>query len=176
MKPVLYFEVHFFFISFCFSYYYTFVCFVECPNDKFPCNNGECIQQSLFCDGLADCGDKTDEPTGCGGACGKHEFRCANRRCIAKSRVCNGMDNCGDMSDELNCPNVRTSWFCLPKNQKWNNGEIKYIRYCFDHHRMPYFVDCKIRELQRLKFLKSEEYRISSCKIIMKLLARFIKW
>lgn len=56
------------------------------------CDNGECISQSLLCDGEDDCGDKSDEIF-CNVTC--KEFRCKNgSKCIAfkyvfHRRMCN---------------------------------------------------------------------------------------
>lgn len=76
----------------------------ECPDYQFTCTNGECITSSRFCDGLADCSDHSDEPTGCDGGCNAHEIRCSNKRCIPRLLRCDGRDDCGDNSDELHCP------------------------------------------------------------------------
>jgi len=38
-----------------------------CRISEFPCRNGRCIRLDRYCDGVDDCGDKTDEPRYCTG-------------------------------------------------------------------------------------------------------------
>lgn len=83
---------------------YSYVYFLDCPEDQFTCTNGQCILSTRFCDGLADCGDGSDEPTGCEGACNAHEIRCLNKRCVPRISRCDGHDDCGDNTDEIQCP------------------------------------------------------------------------
>lgn len=74
----------------------------ECPDGRFKCKNGQCIQFSYACDGSGDCSDGSDEVSGCTRQClGK---RCRNLNCISKEQICNGVDDCGDGTDEENCP------------------------------------------------------------------------
>lgn len=77
--------------------------YLECPDNQFTCTNGQCIMSSRFCDGLADCSDKSDEPQGCDGACGTHEMQCNNQRCVPHAVQCDGRDDCGDGTDEYQC-------------------------------------------------------------------------
>ncbi|KAJ9590048.1 hypothetical protein L9F63_016824, partial [Diploptera punctata] len=36
-----------------------------CRISEFPCRNGRCIRLDRYCDGVDDCGDKSDEPRYC---------------------------------------------------------------------------------------------------------------
>ncbi|KAK6321281.1 hypothetical protein J4Q44_G00082570 [Coregonus suidteri] len=73
--------------------------------DEFECGNGDCVNYSLTCDGMAHCKDKSDEKQSyCANrVCKKGYRRCVNGRCVGHSSWCNGQDDCGDNSDELFC-------------------------------------------------------------------------
>ncbi|XP_029548487.1 low-density lipoprotein receptor-related protein 1 [Salmo trutta] len=73
--------------------------------DEFECGNGDCVNYTLTCDGMAHCKDKSDEKQSyCANrTCKKGYRRCVNGRCVGHSSWCNGQDNCGDNSDELFC-------------------------------------------------------------------------
>uniref|UniRef100_A0A6Q2XLQ3 EGF-like domain-containing protein n=1 Tax=Esox lucius TaxID=8010 RepID=A0A6Q2XLQ3_ESOLU len=73
--------------------------------DDFECGNGDCINYSLTCDGMAHCKDKSDEKQSyCANrVCKKGYRRCINGRCIGHTFWCDGTDDCGDHSDELPC-------------------------------------------------------------------------
>uniref|UniRef100_A0A4W5Q8K7 LDL receptor related protein 1 n=1 Tax=Hucho hucho TaxID=62062 RepID=A0A4W5Q8K7_9TELE len=73
--------------------------------DDFECGNGDCINYSLTCDGMAHCKDKSDEKQSyCAKRlCKKGYRRCINGRCIGHMFWCDGTDDCGDHSDELPC-------------------------------------------------------------------------
>ena len=52
-------------------YYYYIICdfhftILECDNDEFTCDDGECIPDSQECDGREDCRDRSDEHANCG--------------------------------------------------------------------------------------------------------------
>uniref|UniRef100_A0AAX7SPU8 EGF-like domain-containing protein n=1 Tax=Astatotilapia calliptera TaxID=8154 RepID=A0AAX7SPU8_ASTCA len=79
---------------------------VSCGSvDGFECGNGDCINYSLTCDGMAHCKDKSDEKQSyCANRlCKKGYRRCMNGRCIGHHFWCDGTDDCGDHSDELPC-------------------------------------------------------------------------
>ncbi|XP_015265029.1 PREDICTED: prolow-density lipoprotein receptor-related protein 1 [Gekko japonicus] len=72
---------------------------------EFECGNGDCIDFSRTCDGVAQCKDKSDEKQSyCNNRkCKKGYFHCINKRCVANRFLCNGADDCGDNSDEVAC-------------------------------------------------------------------------
>ncbi|KAF3856478.1 hypothetical protein F7725_017201 [Dissostichus mawsoni] len=77
-----------------------------CNNlDEFECGNGDCINYTLTCDGMAHCKDKSDEKQSyCANRVCKKGYRhCVNSRCVGHSSWCNGQDDCGDNSDEVFC-------------------------------------------------------------------------
>ncbi|XP_016534121.1 low-density lipoprotein receptor-related protein 1-like isoform X3 [Poecilia formosa] len=73
--------------------------------DEFECGNGDCVNYTLTCDGMAHCKDKSDEKQSyCANrVCKKGYRRCTNGRCVGHSSWCNGQDDCGDNSDEVFC-------------------------------------------------------------------------
>ncbi|KAM4794631.1 prolow-density lipoprotein receptor-related protein 1 [Rhinophrynus dorsalis] len=75
------------------------------PHDEFECGNGDCINYSMTCDGVAHCKDKADEKHAyCSTRHCRKGFRhCMNGRCISGASWCNGLDDCGDNSDEISC-------------------------------------------------------------------------
>ncbi|XP_072105063.1 low-density lipoprotein receptor-related protein 1-like [Mobula birostris] len=72
---------------------------------EFECGNGDCVNYSLTCDGVAHCKDRSDEkPSFCSNRkCKKGYRRCLNGRCVPVGNWCNGVDECGDNSDEAFC-------------------------------------------------------------------------
>ncbi|GFS61689.1 vitellogenin receptor [Trichonephila clavipes] len=78
-------------------------CTKSCGDNKFTCNDGHCIQMSLFCDRFPDCQDGSDEPEGCSESCLQTQKQCHNGRCVGLSLWCNGHDDCKDGSDEMGC-------------------------------------------------------------------------
>lgn len=79
-----------------------------CPETKFKCFHGACIDRRRKCDGIRDCHDGSDERN-CGrklNSCATNEFRCAHtahwgqHHCISASKICDGFNDCADASDE----------------------------------------------------------------------------
>ncbi|XP_068734818.1 sortilin-related receptor-like [Montipora capricornis] len=85
---------------------------------QFSCRNGHLIPKRWFCDGVNDCGDRSDEPSQCSPTtstsktttqsfspkpCYFWVFTCSNGRCVDNGYRCDGQDNCGDGSDEVGC-------------------------------------------------------------------------
>uniref|UniRef100_UPI00398F174B low-density lipoprotein receptor-related protein 1-like n=1 Tax=Pristiophorus japonicus TaxID=55135 RepID=UPI00398F174B len=73
--------------------------------DEFECGNGDCVNYSMTCDGVAHCKDRSDEKQSyCNNRkCKKGYKRCVNGRCLPNMKWCNGLDDCGDNSDEAFC-------------------------------------------------------------------------
>ncbi|XP_066985998.1 basement membrane-specific heparan sulfate proteoglycan core protein [Macrobrachium rosenbergii] len=82
-----------------------------CPEGKYMCKNGDCIDIAYRCDGLTQCQDQSDE-IDC--PCGPDQWRCRDGLCIPKRSRCNRYFDCPDYSDEENCqPACRpTEWTC----------------------------------------------------------------
>ncbi|XP_074159895.1 suppressor of tumorigenicity 14 protein [Sminthopsis crassicaudata] len=91
-----------------------------CPG-MFTCKSGRCINNTLRCDGWADCTDFSDElQCVCNST---FQFTCKNEFCKPLFWVCDGLNDCGDNSDELQCScpdgNFRCgNGKCIPESQK----------------------------------------------------------
>lgn len=74
--------------------------FVVCRLGQFQCKNKNCTLPTTICDGVDDCGDRSDEEL-CHADCGENEFKCKDTgRCILKTWTCDGDSDCRDGSDE----------------------------------------------------------------------------
>jgi hypothetical protein len=79
-------------------------CPVDCFTMIFTCDDGEEIPAAYECDGASDCGDESDEHSGCG------IFTCEDGMEIMGNFECDGYFDCDDGSDEhdgcatLSCP------------------------------------------------------------------------
>ncbi|CAB4020690.1 sortilin-related receptor-like, partial [Paramuricea clavata] len=101
----------------------------SCAAHEFPCRNGRCIPFDLKCDFHNDCGDYSDEDTGCDGmkVCNDKQFHCPGGQCIPVNYVCDGDKDCEDGYDEKPCKN-RTrcpqgkfrcgDGVCIPRNAR----------------------------------------------------------
>ncbi|CAH1165542.1 unnamed protein product [Phyllotreta striolata] len=101
---------------------------VGCPDGKFRCLNGDCIEARARCDGRADC--KDDGVAGVAfdeldcDRCAADRFYCEDgSSCLPMGWRCNGVPDCADHSDEENCEiRCRSDQFqcsnkeCVPKS------------------------------------------------------------
>ena len=109
----------------------------ECPRDEFQCENGSCISSRWICDGLYDCGDKSDEKD-CvvnsdskisetdipslensvkssteaeNSICQNDQFQCKFQDyCIPDRWVCDKQIDCQDGSDEIGCDAIKINF------------------------------------------------------------------
>ena len=73
-------------------------CQKSCAVNQFRCTNGECIDNTLVCNRIADCADSSDEARKC---CDSDEFMCVDTlTCIPRSKKGDGIPDCTDGSDE----------------------------------------------------------------------------
>ncbi|XP_020615666.1 MAM and LDL-receptor class A domain-containing protein 1-like [Orbicella faveolata] len=74
----------------------------KCSDDKFTCNNGECVKKNLLCDSDFACKDGSDEDN-C--ECPSSMFNCKEGGCLLATSVCDGTNDCSNEDDEKNCRN-----------------------------------------------------------------------
>ncbi|XP_059158261.1 atrial natriuretic peptide-converting enzyme-like [Physella acuta] len=75
------------------------------------CRNGVKVIPSLWCDGLDDCGDNSDEEK-----CdcrGNNLYSCSppSGQCIQRTQVCDGVKDCRNGRDEMDCARCRGEMF-----------------------------------------------------------------
>ncbi|KAL9987564.1 hypothetical protein ACROYT_G001896 [Oculina patagonica] len=86
----------------------------KCSDNKFTCNNGECVKKNLLCDGDFACKDGSDEEN-C--ECPSSMFSCKGGKCLLATAVCDGTNDCSNEDDENNCIKLATVRF-----SKWLNS------------------------------------------------------
>ncbi|KII61830.1 Low-density lipoprotein receptor-related protein 2 [Thelohanellus kitauei] len=100
-----------------------------CEKHEFYCENHRCILQKYVCNGVDDCGDKSDESF-CSKTCGEDETYCVkDKKCLKSELICNDKNDCSDGSDEYECERIiprcgENSFECL------NESCIPYDRVC----------------------------------------------
>ncbi|XP_078585569.1 uncharacterized protein LOC144867472 [Branchiostoma floridae x Branchiostoma japonicum] len=76
----------------------------------YECNNGNCIDPNLVCDGHKDCGDEGDDEDNCPViTCGSDQFTCNDGSCIPLNWRCDGKEDCPNKDDELGCTTMMTT-------------------------------------------------------------------
>ncbi|CAJ0946111.1 unnamed protein product [Ranitomeya imitator] len=89
----------------------------KCDRNRFRCDNGKCISETLKCNHMDDCGDGSDEklcaklgrPTEAAfQPCASSQFQCLSRftkayTCLPNSVKCDGNIDCLDLGDEIDC-------------------------------------------------------------------------
>ncbi|XP_034859751.1 low-density lipoprotein receptor-related protein 8-like [Mirounga leonina] len=107
---------------------YLKLCFpvhVECSSPEFRCENGQCISNSLRCDGNRDCVDHSDED-GCPGAsplqCPLGEVKCqGSGECVPAAWLCDRDFDCEDGTDEQDCDPEELR--CGPRQWSYAGGD-----------------------------------------------------
>ncbi|GLV43960.1 modular serine protease [Carabus blaptoides fortunei] len=83
----------------------------SCGNNRFTCNDGNCIALYQLCDGVVDCRDRSDEILATcqplSTSCPEFTHVCAYGACVDSDAKCNGVQDCADNSDEVGCPETR---------------------------------------------------------------------
>lgn len=110
----------------------------SCPPNSFRCQTGECRPLSIFCNGVLDCIDGSDEP---GEICRQGSsastmcpFRCGNGSCRSTAVLCSGTNGCGDNSDELPCTVCKCAnktEFESRRSNVFNPGAVFHTREIF---------------------------------------------
>ncbi|RZC38622.1 Ldl recept a and/or FXa inhibition domain containing protein, partial [Asbolus verrucosus] len=75
---------------------------IECGDEEFRCEDGQCIPSHWRCDGQKDCKDASDEPLECiqNQTCRPEQFRCAlTKKCLPSGWVCDEDPDCGTSSE-----------------------------------------------------------------------------
>ncbi|XP_071380512.1 complement factor I-like [Centroberyx affinis] len=70
----------------------------EAAECEFRCVNSKCVFLNQTCDGVDDCGDRSDEM--CCKRCRKDAFHCRTGVCVSREAVGDGMNDCLDGQDE----------------------------------------------------------------------------
>ncbi|KXJ08054.1 MAM and LDL-receptor class A domain-containing protein 2 [Exaiptasia diaphana] len=86
---------------------------LKCKDDQFQCDNKECKEKEVRCNGdYKDCVDKSDEKD-C--VCPSNQFLCSSKECIIRERLCDGPPkDCKDGFDEIHCfPECKDKYQCV---------------------------------------------------------------
>lgn len=85
---------------------FMYVGIKKCEVTEFTCKNKFCVSIDMYCDGINDCGDNSDE-VDCVD-CGPNEMPCQPKNsCIPLTEYCDGIQNCPDGTDENDCIKVQ---------------------------------------------------------------------
>lgn len=78
---------------------------ITCEVTEFTCSNSRCIPFDLYCNGIDDCQDGSDEKN-CT-ICKTKELWCESKGiCLPFSQICDGKLDCPDGLDERDCKNI----------------------------------------------------------------------
>ncbi|XP_031618112.1 modular serine protease-like [Contarinia nasturtii] len=112
---------------------------IQCTAFEWKCDNGQCIDSSEVCDGIANCSDGSDETTdNCiATTCPRYAFRCNYGACVAGNAECNRKIECLDGSDEATekCPTKTQEQLqgsCNRNSFQCDNGDCINVEYLCD--------------------------------------------
>ncbi|XP_071315985.1 complement factor I-like isoform X2 [Trachinotus anak] len=90
---------------------------------NFSCANGKCVSLSQTCDGVDDCGDRSDEM--CCKKCRNGAFRCSTGVCLHKEAVGDGMIDCLNGEDESKTYTNPETSLPLPMNTEYTSPKTE---------------------------------------------------
>ncbi|XP_040887580.1 complement factor I-like [Toxotes jaculatrix] len=96
---------------------------VQTPEEEcdFRCVSGKCVSLSQTCDGVDDCGDRSDEM--CCKKCRNEAFRCSTGVCLRKEAVGDGQIDCLGGEDESKKHTKTETLFTPPTNTEYTSPE-----------------------------------------------------